>query len=102
MYIYHRLYITQHFIAFSGWPETRLLLALQFMSTIEKTNTLYYVPNAIVITTNDKKEDYFFASFIDRDYCYNLLVQLQSVAKRLMDLHGPNAILEDKNLILGK
>lgn len=93
-------------MAFSGWPETRVLLALQDVASIEKTNTLYYVPNAILVSTSSgssslEKEDYFFGSFIDRDQCYNLLTSLVKVSKRLIDLHGPASVLENRNLILG-
>lgn len=48
--VHGRLFITQHFLAFSGWPETRILLPLSNVKKIEKTNTLMYIPNAISIT----------------------------------------------------
>lgn len=95
-----RMYITQHFIAFNGWPETRLLLALENVTSIEKTNTLYYVPNAILVTTSDK-EEYFFGSFIDRDQCHNILTSLAKVAKRLVELHGHHITASNKDLIFG-
>jgi GRAM domain len=81
------MFITQRFMAFSGWPDTRVLLALHNITAIEKTNTLIYLPNAILLTTADK-EEYFFGSFIDRDPCYSLLTSMSEVSKRLMELGG--------------
>ena len=58
----HRLYITQHFAAYHGWPDTRVLLQLANCS-FEKMNTMYYIPNAINI--KDKSgEDFFFGSLV--------------------------------------
>lgn len=94
------MFITQNFLAFSGWPDTRVLLALQCIVDIEKTNTLIYVPNALSIKMADK-EDYFFASFLDRDQCYNLLSGMAKVAKRLVELHGSNSQVENRGLIFG-
>lgn len=95
-----RMYITQNFLAFSGWPDTRVLLSLVDIKTIEKTNTLYYVPNALLVKTQDD-EEYFFASFLDRDQCYNLITRIAEVAKRLAELHGPNPMVSERNLTLG-
>lgn len=100
MLTHGRMYITQHFIAFSGWPDTRVLLSMEHIVKVEKMNTLMYVPNALQITTKDT-EEYFFGSFIDRDQCFNLIVQMSDVGKRLLELHGPNPAIEEKGLVFG-
>jgi len=96
-----RMFITQSFLAFGGWPDTRLLIPLQSIASIEKTNTMIYVPNALLITTIDKDE-YFFGSFIDRDYCYNLLQSMSSVARHLAKLPDSKRVsVYDRNLVFG-
>lgn len=57
-----RMYITQHFLAFSGWPDTRVLLPLQDLKSVEKMNTLKYVPNAILIKINPSSPTFIPAS----------------------------------------
>jgi len=49
-----RLFVTQRYLAFSGWPDTKVLLALRNIEKLEKSNTLVYIPNAITIVTADK------------------------------------------------
>ena len=51
-------------------------------------NTLYYIPNAILL--KDQNEEYFFGSFIDRDHCFDLLSNLTKVARTLSDLSLQN------------
>ena len=46
-------------------------------------NTLYYIPNAILLKESTTQEEYFFGSFIDRDVCFKLLTSLAAVAKSL-------------------
>lgn len=46
--------MTQRYLAFSGWPDTKVLLALRTIDKLEKSNTLVYIPNAISIVTSDK------------------------------------------------
>jgi hypothetical protein len=72
------MFITQYFLAFSGWPEIKLLLELKDLITIEKSNTLYYIPNAIAIKSKCNGE-FFFGSFIDRDICFALLTSMSQV-----------------------
>lgn len=93
-----KMFITQNYIAFSGWPETRVLLAMELIESIEKQNTLMYIPNAISITT--ATEEYFFGSFIDRDPCYNLLTRLSAVKKKLVEINGHNDN-EKRKVVLG-
>lgn len=62
-----------------------MLLPLAQVVKLEKTNTLMYIPNALQITMPEK-EEYFFASFIDRDQCYNLLNSMMEVGKRLLEI----------------
>ena len=93
-----KMFITQNYIAFSGWPETRVLLAMELIESIEKQNTLMYIPNAISITT--ATEEYFFGSFIDRDPCYNLLTRLSAVKKKLVEINGQSDN-EKRKVVLG-
>jgi hypothetical protein len=95
--IHGRMYVTQHYIAFSGWPETRILLRMSSITSIEKMNTLNFIPNAISIKTND--DDYFFASFIDRDPCYKLITSMSELDRGLEEQYGPN--MASSNLIFG-
>ena len=95
--IHGRMYVTQHYIAFSGWPETRILIRMSSITLIEKMNTLNFIPNAISIKTND--DDYFFASFIDRDPCYKLISSMSELDRGLEEQYGPN--MANNNLVFG-
>jgi len=99
-YLFYRLFITQHYVAFSGWPEARVLLSFSDISTITREKTLYYVPNAISIITNDKNE-YFYASFLDREQCFNMLNNLLQVNRRLLELNGIDVNQTNRNLEFG-
>ena len=82
-------------MAFSGWPETRTLLSLQQIANVEK-QSLFFVPNAILVTTN-VGEDYFFGSFLDRDLCYSMLTAMILIAKSLLAVEvggHPNSLIE--------
>ena len=95
---FYRLYVTQHYIAFHGWLDnTRILLPLHNVVFVEKSNTMLYVPNALSITTQ-LYGDYFFGSFIDRDQCYNLIVRMSEVCKRLLEF---KEYVEPKHLLFG-
>jgi hypothetical protein len=94
------MFVTQHFIAFSGWPDTRVLLQMGSVEKIDKMNTLMYIPNAISIVTNDQ-EEYFFGSFIDRDQCYYLIKNLLEVEKRIVELNGVNEAVASRKLEYG-
>lgn len=72
------MFVTQFYLAFSGWPEMRVLLELKELVSIEKSNTLYYIPNAIAIKSKSNGE-FFFGSFIDRDICFALLTSMSQV-----------------------
>lgn len=95
-----RLFITQHYLAFSGWPETRVLLCMIDIVSIEKTNTLGYIPNAITIKVEDKSE-YFFGSLMDRDQCHSLIKNLIEVEKRITELHGSEGVKINRQLEYG-
>jgi hypothetical protein len=96
------MFITQHYLAFSGWPELRLLLSLKDLSGIEKSNTLYYIPNAIQVNSNTYG-DFFFGSFVERDVCFGLLSSMSLVAKRLVEIKIDGKIepAETRELIFG-
>lgn len=82
-----RLYITKFFVAYQGWPETRLLLRFSDILTFEKSNTLIYIPNAILIKI--KSDEYFFGSLIERDNAYNMLMNLWNVATTVYQSEDP-------------
>ena len=46
-----RMYITQHFVAFSSWDGTRILLPLYYIKSLEKANSLFIISNALLIKT---------------------------------------------------
>ena len=96
------MFITQHYLAFSGWPEMRVLLELKEIINIEKSNTLYYIPNAILINSEAHGE-FFFGSFIDRDVCFALLNNMSQIAKRLIEIKKDNNTLspEIDELVFG-
>jgi hypothetical protein len=69
------------------------------IESMTKSNTLMYIPNAITITHD--KSDYFFASFIDRDLCFNLLNNMMEVEKRICELAGADTKPEPTHLVFG-
>jgi hypothetical protein len=83
------------------------------ITSVEKMNTLYYIPNAILIKTfitpsttsngSSIAEEYFFGSFIDRDPCHALISNMSKVAKSLATLpgSGPYGFAEQRSLIFG-
>lgn len=80
----------------------RLLLALKDINRVEKCNTLYYIPNAILVNSETYGE-FFFGSFIDRDVCFALLNNMSQIAKRLIEIKRDNNTLppETEQLIFG-
>lgn len=78
------------YLLFSGWPECKINIPLHTISSIERTNSLVIIPNALLITVQSG-EEYFFGSFIERELCYNLLKSLVEVSKCLAELSDPNA-----------
>jgi hypothetical protein len=95
-----RLYITQHYAAFSGWPETRVLILLRDIAEVNKTNTLYYVPNALSIIMKDRFE-YFLGSFVDREACHSMLTNLSEVGRRIAETEGYDLAAEVRSLEFG-
>lgn len=83
-----RMFITKNHIAFSGWPELRVLIPLVQVEKLKKTNTVYIIPNAITINTMNG-DRYFFGSFIDRDPCFEILSSMVNIAKSLVQVMGP-------------
>lgn len=90
----------QHYVAFSGWKDMRVLLPMSRIDRIEKTNTLLYIPNALSICMQDKSE-YFFGSFIDRDACVGMLSNLVQIERRIMEIHGGDILSEKRGLEFG-
>jgi hypothetical protein len=80
-----RLFITNRFLAFSGWPETRVILELQNIENVEKKQ-VFFIPNALSVNSNG--EEYFFGSFLDRDLCYRMLTSMVMIAKSLNEITG--------------
>ena len=96
------MFITQHYLIFSGWPEMRLLLALRDIMGVEKSNTMYYIPNAIIVNSESHGE-FFFGSFIDRDVCFALINNMSQIAKRLIEIKRDSNTLspDTEELIFG-
>lgn len=82
-----RMFITKNHIAFSGWPELRVLIPLESVDELKKTNTVYIIPNAITVHTVGG-ELYFFGSFIDRDPCFDILSYMVNIARSLVQVMG--------------
>jgi hypothetical protein len=94
-----RMYITQYFLAFQGWPETRLLIPLSSLVGIDKMNTVGFIPNAILVKVEN--DQFFFGSFLDRDQCFQLLKSMSEVVKRMVEIHGKDVSTESRNLVIG-
>lgn len=73
-----RIYISINYIAFYSniftWI-TKLVIRLRDISEITKANTAKIIPNAIQIITN-KREKHVFASFVQRDKSYVMLLRI--------------------------
>lgn len=80
----------------------RLLLALKDINRVEKCNTLYYIPNGILVNSETYGE-FFFGSFIDRDVCFALLNNMSQIAKRLIEIKRDSNTLspEEEQLVFG-
>jgi hypothetical protein len=94
------MFVTQHFIAFSGWPDTRVLLQMSALNKVEKMNTLMYIPNAISLLMSNQ-EEYFFGSFIDRDHCFSLIQRLVEVEKSIAQQYGVDDAIANRKLDFG-
>ena len=72
-----RLYVTTATACFYsyifGW-ENKLVVKWSEVTAITKEKTAIFIPNAIQISTAENK--FFFASFVDRDSSYQMLVRL--------------------------
>lgn len=100
MLAHGRMFVTQHYLAFSGWPDTRVLLLIRNITEVERMNTLYYVPNALSVKMDDESE-YFFGSFIDRELCYALLLNLSEVGRRTANMPDFDETTERRTLEFG-
>lgn len=89
-----RLFITNRFLAFSGWPETRVILELQKIENVEKKQ-VFFIPNALSVNSNG--EEYFFGSFLDRDLCYRMLTSMVMIAKSLNEITGETSTPGDSD-----
>ena len=76
-----RLFVTSTAACFYsyifGW-EQKLILDWKDVTTITKEKTAIFIPNAIQITTDSQK--FFFASFVDRESSYLMLVKFWQAA----------------------
>lgn len=97
-----KLYITQHYMAFIGfggsWEGMRILVALKEIVKIEKTNVMMIIPTAVQVT-DSTGEEYFFGSFLDRDSCYSMLLNISEAEKQLAKIAG--SAVDNRNLNLG-
>lgn len=76
------------------------MLPLAQISKLEKVNTLLYFPNALNIVMADGHE-YFFGSFIDRDYCFSLISGLSEVQKKISQMEGIQNASTQRSLEFG-
>ncbi|KAJ3041882.1 Ribonucleotide-diphosphate reductase (RNR), small subunit [Rhizophlyctis rosea] len=71
-----RIYISLHHLCFTsnimGFATT-LVIPFSDIVKIEKRNSAFVVPNAVLVTLSDGRE-VFFASFLRRDVCFGVLV----------------------------
>ena len=88
-----RIFITKNHVAFSGWPELRVLIPLASVERLKKTNTVYIIPNAITVYTVDEGR-YLFGSFIDRDHCFEILSSMVNIARSLVQVMNPDSLPE--------
>lgn len=88
--------MTNHYVAFNGWPDTKVLISLKEIKSVEKSNALYFLANAITIYVNDG-EEYFFGSFLDRDLCHQTISSMVTIEKSLLELTNPEAINNNKS-----
>jgi len=75
-----RMYISTGYICFYSkifGLEHSLQIAFQDITLISKEKTAYLIPNAIQLTTKNKKS-YFFATFHSRDSTYDIMNKLWS------------------------
>jgi hypothetical protein len=80
--------VTTKNLLFSGWPECRVTINLRDVASVDKTNSLMIIPNALLIKTV-AGEEYFFGSFMEREQCYALLNSMVEVAKGLQEIKHP-------------
>lgn len=83
-----RLFITNRYLAFSGWPETRVLIELRNIENLEKKQ-MFFIPNALTVK-DTSGEEYFFGSFLDRDLCFRMLTSMVTISKSLGELTEEN------------
>ncbi|KAI8380679.1 hypothetical protein BD560DRAFT_386826 [Blakeslea trispora] len=72
-----RVYISEHHLCFNanifGWI-TNLVIAFADIEDIEKKSTAFFIPNAILISTQTSK--HFLASFLSRDQAYDQMIDI--------------------------
>jgi hypothetical protein len=98
--IVFRMFITNHHVAFSGWPELKILISLKDIVDIEKKQ-LFFVNNALTIH-DCNGEEYFFGSFLDRDLCFRMLSSLVQIEKSLVELTEESSPGSAKDSTIGE
>lgn len=88
-----RISITTKNLMFAGWPECRVVIPLHSISSVEKTNSLMIIPNALLLKV-ESGEEYFFGSFMERELCYSLLTSMVEVSKGLQEFAVPEEDLK--------
>lgn len=64
-------------------------MPLAEVHSVEKSNSMFFVPNAIEISMDPTKESLFFASFLERDDCHDFLQRMIGIAQGLKKITGP-------------
>ena len=68
-------------------------IPLTDVKSIEKSNSLYIVPNAIEISVDPSADSLFFASFLERDDCFNFIRRLLDIHQGLQRITSPEPIV---------
>ncbi|KAI8371250.1 GRAM domain-containing protein [Choanephora cucurbitarum] len=84
-----RVYISEHHLCFNanifGWI-TNLVIAFTDIEAIEKKSTAFFIPNAILISTQTSK--HFLASFLSRDQAFDQMVDIWKASRsQKKDIH---------------
>ncbi|CAM9408655.1 unnamed protein product [Scytosiphon promiscuus] len=89
--VHGRLYVTSNHALFSGWRDTKVVLRLSDVVSVEKASTLRIVSNALTFNKRDG-ESITLGSFLFRDDCYTLILRLVMVSSSISKLNGVSSV----------
>eukprot|EP00834_Sanchytrium_tribonematis_P000182 NODE_4_length_77007_cov_1.156642.p22 type:complete len:363 gc:universal NODE_4_length_77007_cov_1.156642:5607-4519(-) len=97
--VHGRLYISHNAVGFYsnilGWT-TSIMVKFSDIVKVEKRNSAFVLPNALMLYTNQHKK-YFFASFVFRDLAYNILISMWRSAVSGILVGNDMSYLEDQS-----